>query len=87
MLQDKRDRQESQLDQVRKSNDDILWFTHLADFAELDKVILTGLPNPKGKERYGIKNERHPLCIYQYVFIPRKLDKAKNHPAIVLAPE
>jgi len=83
-LQSKLERLESQLDQVRKSNDDVLWFTRLADIAEVDKVILTGPPNPRGKERYGIKNERHPLRIYQYVFVPKKLDKARKHPAIVL---
>ncbi len=83
-LQDRLERLEYQLDQVRKSNDDVLWFTRLADLAEVDKVILTGPPNPKGKERYGIKNERHPLRIYQYVFVPKKLDRAKRHPAIVL---
>jgi dipeptidyl aminopeptidase/acylaminoacyl peptidase len=83
-LQTKLERLESQLDQVRKSNDDVLWFTRLSDIAEVDKVILTGPPNPRGKERYGIKNERHPLRIYQYVFVPRKLDKTKKHPAIVL---
>ena len=83
-LQSKLERLESQLDQVRKSNDDVLWFTRLSDIAEVDKVILTGPPNPRGKERYGIKNERHPLRIYQYVFVPRKLDRSKKHPAIVL---
>lgn len=83
-LQTKLERLESQLDQVRKSNDDVLWFTRLGDIAEVDKVILTGPPNPRGKERYGIKNERHPLRIYQYVFVPRKLDRLKKHPAIVL---
>ncbi len=83
-LQTKLERLESQLDLVRKSNDDVLWFTRLGDIAEVDKVILTGPPNPRGKERYGIKNERHPLRIYQYVFVPRRLDKTKKHPAIVL---
>jgi len=83
-LQEKVDSLEYQLDQVRKANDDVLWFLRLSDVAEVDKVILTGPPNPKGKERYGIKNERHPFRIYQYVFVPRKLDKGRKHPAIVL---
>ncbi len=75
---------EWQLDQVRKSSDDALFWLRLADIAEIDKVLLTGPPNPRGKERYGIKNERHPLRIYQYVFMPKKLDKSKKHPAIML---
>jgi dipeptidyl aminopeptidase/acylaminoacyl peptidase len=72
------------LDGVRKSADDSLWWLRLSDLAEVDKVILVGPPNPKGKERYGIKNERHPQRIYQYVFIPRNLDRTRKHPAIIL---
>ena len=73
-----------QLDQVRKLADDALFWLRLSGVAELDKVILVGPPNPKGTERYGIKNERHPQRIYQYVFVPKTLDKSRRHPAIVL---
>jgi acetyl esterase/lipase len=73
------------LDQVRKSSDDALFWLRLSDVAEIDKVILAGPGNPRGKERYGIENSRHPLRIYQYVFMPKKLDKSKKHPAIVLS--
>ena len=73
-----------ELDQVRKLADDALFWLRLSDAAELDKVILAGPPNPKGTERYGIKNERHPQRIYQYVFVPKTMDKSKKHPAIVL---
>ncbi|MBI2213697.1 MAG: S9 family peptidase [Acidobacteria bacterium] len=73
------------LDQVRKSSDDALFWLRLSDVAEIDKVILAGPGNPRGKERYGIDNSRHPLRIYQYVFIPKKLDRSKKHPAIVLS--
>jgi dipeptidyl aminopeptidase/acylaminoacyl peptidase len=72
------------LDQARKLTDDVLWFTRLSDIAEVDKVTLTGPPNPREKERYGIKNERHPLKVFQYVFVPKNLDKTKKHPAILL---
>ena len=73
-----------ELDQVRKLADDALFWLRLSDVAELDKVILVGPPNPKGTERYGIKNERHPQRIYQYIFVPKALDKSRRHPAIVL---
>lgn len=73
-----------ELDQVRKSADDALFWLRLSDVAEIDKVILTGPPNPKEKPRYGIANERHPVRIYQYVFLPKKLDRSKKHPAIML---
>lgn len=73
-----------ELDQVRKSSDDALFWLRLSDVAVIDKVLLTGPPNPRDKERYGIANERHPLRIYQYVFLPKGLDESKKHPAIVL---
>jgi dipeptidyl aminopeptidase/acylaminoacyl peptidase len=73
-----------ELDQVRKVADDTQFFLRLSDVAEVDKVILTGPPNPKGTETYGIKNERHPLRIYAYTFVPRNLDRSRKAPAIVL---
>jgi dipeptidyl aminopeptidase/acylaminoacyl peptidase len=73
-----------ELDQVRKTADDALFWLRLSDVAEIDKVILTGPPNPKEKPRYGIANDRHPVRIYQYVFLPKKLDRSKKHPAIML---
>src|SRR5512133_1022654 len=73
-----------ELDSVRKAADDQLWFQRLSDVAVVDKVTYTGPPNPKGEETYGIKNERHPLKIQQYVFIPRKAEKGRKLPLIVL---
>ncbi|MCM2316632.1 MAG: hypothetical protein NDJ92_15910, partial [Thermoanaerobaculia bacterium] len=49
---------EYDLDQVRKSSDDALFWLRLSDVAEIDKVLLAGPPNPRAKETYGIKNER-----------------------------
>ncbi|MCL1909200.1 MAG: S9 family peptidase [Holophagaceae bacterium] len=73
-----------QLDQVRKIADDNQFFLRLSDMAEVDKVILTGKPNPRERERYGISNDRHPIRIYCYTFVPKKIDKNKKHPAVVL---
>lgn len=75
---------ESDLDRVRKQTDDTLWWLRLSDVAEVDKVSIVGPPNPRAKERYGIANARHPLRIHQYTFVPRKLDRSRKHPAIVL---
>jgi dipeptidyl aminopeptidase/acylaminoacyl peptidase len=77
-------RLEYRLDQVRKSNDDVLFWLRLADVAEVDKVSIVGPPNPRGTERYGIANERHPLRFAQYVFTPKSLDRGKKHPVVVL---
>ena len=73
-----------ELDAVRKAADDQLWFQRLSDVAVVDKVTYTGPPNPKGEETYGIRNERHPLKIQQYVFVPRKAPKDAKLPLIVL---
>lgn len=73
-----------ELDRVRKSTDDVLWWLRMSDVADVDKVSLVGPPDLEGKERYGIKNERHPFRIHQYVFVPKKLDRAKKHPLVVL---
>ncbi|HVR97778.1 MAG TPA: alpha/beta fold hydrolase [Thermoanaerobaculia bacterium] len=75
---------EYDLDQVRKLSDDAQFWLRLSDVAEVDKVILTGPPNPKGEETYGIANTRHPLRIYLYTFLPKNLDKSRKHPAIML---
>src|SRR5689334_20506857 len=72
------------LDQVRKIADDAQFWLRLSDVADVDKVLLTGPPNPKEEETYGIKNERHPLRIYLYTFLPKKLDRSKKHPAVML---
>jgi dipeptidyl aminopeptidase/acylaminoacyl peptidase len=75
---------QSQLDSLAKATDDILWFQRVGDVAEIDKITYVGPPNPKATETYGIKNERHPLKVYAYVFVPRNLDRSKQHPLIIL---
>ena len=71
-------------DQILKSIDDVLWFERAADVASVDKVYITSSPNPKGKEIYGIKNERHPFKFWTYVFVPRNLDRSKKAPLLIL---
>ncbi len=71
-------------DQIMKTIDDVLWFERVGDVALVDKVYITSLPNPKGKEIYGIKNERHPFRMWTYVFVPKKLDRSKKAPLLIL---
>ena len=73
-----------ELESLRKATDDVLWFQRLSDIAEVDKVAYVGPPNPKRAETYGIVNNRVPMRVYQYVFVPRNLDKTKKHPLLVL---
>jgi dipeptidyl aminopeptidase/acylaminoacyl peptidase len=71
-------------DQVLKAVDDVLWFERVGDVADIDKVYITGPPNPKGTETYGIANSRHPLKFWTYVFVPKKLDRRAKAPLILL---
>jgi dipeptidyl aminopeptidase/acylaminoacyl peptidase len=73
-----------QQDQLAKAVDDVLWFERVGDVADIDKVYLTGPPNPKGEETYGIANARHPLKFWCYVFVPKQLGGRGRAPLLVL---
>jgi len=75
---------EMRLDTILKKIDDVLWFERVGDVAKVDKVFLTGPPNPKEEETYGIKNERHPFRFWAYVFVPIDLDRARKAPLLLL---
>src|SRR5579885_727621 len=71
-------------DQVLKALDDVEWRLKLGDVADVDKIAYTSLPpahnpNPTGP---GAGN---PLIIRAYTFIPKKLDRSKKQPLLVLA--
>jgi dipeptidyl aminopeptidase/acylaminoacyl peptidase len=78
------DRLSFALSAVGKKVDDLLWFERVGDVAEIDKVYIPTVPNPHETPRYGIANDRHPVKIYCYTFIPRELDRSRRHPMIVL---
>lgn len=83
-IEKKIDQMQFTYDQILKGIDDVLWYDRVGDVASVDKVYITSKPNPKGKEIYGIKNERHPFKIWTYVFVPRKLDRSKKAPLLIL---
>jgi dipeptidyl aminopeptidase/acylaminoacyl peptidase len=71
-------------DPVLKALDDVEWRLKLGDVADVDKIAYTSLPpahnpNPTGP---GAGN---PLIIRAYTFIPKKLDRSKKQPLLVLA--
>lgn len=82
-LQQQVEDQRYTFDQILKGIDDVLWHERVGDVAIVDKVYLTGPPNPKEKPTYGIANERHPVKFWCYTFVPRKLG-AKKAPLLVL---
>jgi dipeptidyl aminopeptidase/acylaminoacyl peptidase len=67
-----------------KKVDDLLWFQRVGDVAEVDKVYIATVPNPKEEQTYGIKSERHPFRMWAYVFVPRARDKGRKLPLLVL---
>lgn len=74
---------EHRLDILEKGIDDIQWFNKVGDVALIDKVFIVGPPksNVKNPTAMGAKN---PLKFWNYVFIPRNIDKSKKYPLIVL---
>jgi len=83
-LEKKIEAQRYTFDRILKGIDDILWFDRVGDVADIDKVFYVSAPNPKGEETYGIANERHPMKIWAYVFVPKKLDRNKKAPMLIL---
>jgi acetyl esterase/lipase len=70
-------------DQVLKAIDDLEWRMKVSDIADFDKVAYASLPpahnpNPTGP---GAGN---PLIVHAYTFIPKKLDRTKKQPLLVL---
>jgi dipeptidyl aminopeptidase/acylaminoacyl peptidase len=75
--------QRYRFDSLAKRIDDVLWFHRVGDVADVDKVYVATVPAPKERETYGIKNERHPFRMWQYVFVPKGLDRSRKHPLLV----
>lgn len=70
------DAPETDPDFAIKLTDDVLWRLELGDVAEVRTFRYTGLPRTaKGK---------NPMILYAYSYIPKKLDRSKQHPLVVL---
>jgi len=71
-------------DTVLKALDDMMWVQKLSDIAEVDKVAYASLPpvHIPNKTAPGAGN---PLIIRAYTFIPKKMDRSKKQPLLVLA--
>ncbi len=71
------------LDRLLKKVDDVLWFERVGDVAEIDKVFIPTVPNPRAEETYGIANERHPFKMWAYVFTPRDRKPGEKLPLLL----
>jgi dipeptidyl aminopeptidase/acylaminoacyl peptidase len=71
-------------DQVLKALDDLEWRLKLSDIAEVDKIAYTGPPSAHTGNRTA-PGAGNPLILRAYTFIPKKLDRTKKQPLLVLA--
>jgi dipeptidyl aminopeptidase/acylaminoacyl peptidase len=71
-------------DQVLKALDDLEWRLKLSDIAEVDKVVYASLP-PAHVPNRTAPGAGNPMVIRAYTFIPKKLDRTKKQPLLVLA--
>jgi dipeptidyl aminopeptidase/acylaminoacyl peptidase len=70
-------------EQLMKSIDDLMWHTKLGDIAEVDKVSYTSLP-PARATNPTAPGAANPLIIRACTFIPKRLDRSKKQPLIVM---
>lgn len=71
-------------DTVLKALDDIMWVQKLSDIADVDKVAYTSLP-PTHIPNKTAPGAGNPVVIRAYTFIPKKMDRSKKQPLLVLA--
>jgi dipeptidyl aminopeptidase/acylaminoacyl peptidase len=71
-------------DQVLKALDDLEWRLKLGDIADVDKISYTSLP-PHHIANPTAPGAGNPLIIRAYTFLPKKLDRTKKQPLLVLA--
>jgi dipeptidyl aminopeptidase/acylaminoacyl peptidase len=74
---------EGHCDEVLKAVDDLMWQTKLGDIADVDKVEYTSLP-PLRAPNPNAPGATNPVIIHAYTFIPKKLDRSKKQPLMVL---
>ena len=69
-------------DRLEKLNEDLLWYQVVGDVAIIDKVYITGPPNPhiKNPTAMGVNN---PIKFWNYIFIPKNIDPSKKYPLLV----
>jgi dipeptidyl aminopeptidase/acylaminoacyl peptidase len=70
-------------DVLLKAIDDVQWRQKLGDIAEITKVRLTGPPAAR-EPNPTAQGAGNALIIPAYTFIPRKMDRSRNHPLLVL---
>ena len=71
------------LDELAKAVDDVQWYNKVGDVASLDKVFIVGPPPVKVKDSTA-RGAWNPVKFWAYIFIPKKLDRNKKYPLLIL---
>jgi len=81
-LEDRLEYLTHRFDRIEKMNEDLLWYQKVGDVAFIDKVYITGPPNPhiKNPTAMGVDN---PVKFWNYVFIPKNIDPSKKYPLLI----
>lgn len=82
-LEEKVEDMEHRFDKLEKQLEDLLWYQKVGDVAIVDKVYITGPPNPHIKNETAMGKD-NPVKFWTYVFIPKNIDPDKKHPLLVL---
>lgn len=70
-------------DYLQKQLEDVLWYQKVGDLAVIDKVYITGPPNPHIKNETAMGKD-NPVKFWTYVFIPKSIDPDDKYPLLVL---
>lgn len=83
LMQQKFESLNQRLDQLEKGIDDILWYNKVDDVVNIEKVFITG-PPPAKVENPTAMGAKNPVKFWSYIFIPKKIDRNKKYPLVVL---
>ena len=81
-LEKKLENLQHRFNKLEKQQEDLLWYQKVGDVAIIDKVYITGPPNPHydNPTAMGVNN---PVKFWNYVFIPKNIDPDKEYPLLV----
>lgn len=79
----KLDNLQHRFDFLEKQLEDVLWYQKVGDVAIVDKVYITGPPNPHIKNETAMGKD-NPVKFWTYVFIPKSIDPDEKYPLLVL---
>ena len=79
----KLDNLQHRFDFLEKQLEDVLWYQKVGDVAIVDKVYITGPPNPHITNETAMGKD-NPVKFWTYVFIPKSIDPDEKYPLLVL---